>query len=92
MNFITNLNFNKVYGKYNIITSNFYISENLNTSNTLNYNSLIESSNNVRALKNHNLLINYDYKTGHYLGSWDQLFPFLFNSFIEVSRGIRKAP
>jgi hypothetical protein len=36
------------------------------------------------------LLINYDYKTGHYIGNWDTQYPFLINSFIEVARGIRK--
>lgn len=92
INFISNFSFNTIFQKHNSFLSNFYISENIGSSHTENYNSLIESSGNVRALKNHNLLINYDYKTGHYLGSWDQLFPFLFSSFIEVSRGIRKAP
>jgi heme/copper-type cytochrome/quinol oxidase subunit 1 len=37
-------------------------------------------------------LISYDYKTGHYLSIWDQLYPSLTLSFIEVARGIRKAP
>jgi hypothetical protein len=37
-------------------------------------------------------MVNYDYKCGHYLGIWDQLYPSLMLSFIEVSRGIRKAP
>ena len=37
-------------------------------------------------------LISYDYKTGNYLSIWDQLYPSLTLSFIEVARGIRKAP
>ena len=37
-------------------------------------------------------LISYDYKTGNYLSIWDQLYPSLSLSFIEVARGIRKAP
>jgi hypothetical protein len=37
-------------------------------------------------------LINYDYKTGHYLSIWEQLYPSLSLSFIEVTRGVRKAP
>jgi hypothetical protein len=37
-------------------------------------------------------LISYDYKSGNYLTIWDQLYPALTLSFIEVARGIRKAP
>jgi heme/copper-type cytochrome/quinol oxidase subunit 1 len=37
-------------------------------------------------------LISYDYKSGNYLSIWDQLYPALSLSFIEVARGIRKAP
>jgi hypothetical protein len=37
-------------------------------------------------------LISYDYKSGNYLSIWDQLYPSLTLSFIEVARGIRKAP
>jgi hypothetical protein len=37
-------------------------------------------------------LISYDYKSGNYLSIWDQLYPMLTLSFIEVARGIRKAP
>jgi heme/copper-type cytochrome/quinol oxidase subunit 1 len=37
-------------------------------------------------------LISYDYKSGNYLSIWDQLYPALTLSFIEVARGIRKAP
>jgi hypothetical protein len=51
-----------------------------------------EQSNSFRFIKFYNPLINYDYKCGHYLTIWDQLYPTLINSFIEVSRGIRKAP
>lgn len=53
---------------------------------------LVESSEEIRALRYFNPLINYDYKCGHYLGIWDQLYPSLINSFIEVTRGVRKAP
>jgi len=51
-----------------------------------------ENSNPYRFLKFNNPLINYDYKCGHYLTIWDQLYPQLATSLIEVSRGIRKAP
>jgi hypothetical protein len=51
-----------------------------------------ESAHTYRFTKFHNPLINYDYKCGHYLTIWDQLYPQLAVSLIEVSRGIRKAP
>jgi len=37
-----------------------------------------------------NISPSYDYKTGHYLGIWEKLYPQLVTSFIEVARGIRK--
>jgi len=51
-----------------------------------------ENTNSVRYNKYNNALVGYDYKSGHYLGIWDQLYPSLTTSFIEVSRSIRKAP
>lgn len=51
-----------------------------------------EDTNSVRHNKYNNALVGYDYKSGHYLGIWDQLYPSLTTSFIEVSRSIRKAP
>ena len=51
-----------------------------------------EDTNSVRYNKYSNALVGYDYKSGHYLGIWDQLYPSLTTSFIEVSRSIRKAP
>jgi hypothetical protein len=51
-----------------------------------------ESADTYRFTKFHNPLINYDYKCGHYLTIWDQLYHQLATSLIEVSRGIRKAP
>jgi len=50
----------------------------------------LENSNSQRVTRFSNLLVNYDYKTGHYLGVWDKLYPQLMLSFIEVARGIRK--
>jgi len=45
-----------------------------------------------RFLRFSNPLISYDYKCGNYLGIWEQLYPSLVLSYIEVARGIRKAP
>jgi heme/copper-type cytochrome/quinol oxidase subunit 1 len=60
---------------------------------TLNSSSAFaETSDSVRHNKYSNALVGYDYKSGHYLGIWDQLYPSLTTSFIEVSRSIRKAP
>ena len=50
----------------------------------------LENASSQRVTRFSNLLVNYDYKTGHYLGTWDKLYPQLMLSFIEVSRGIRK--
>lgn len=49
-----------------------------------------ESSQKQRFTRFNNPLINYDYKTGNYIGSWESQYPYLINSFIEVARGIRK--
>jgi hypothetical protein len=53
-------------------------------------NNLTESSSRGRFLRFYNPLINYDYKTGNYIGNWESQYPYLINSFIEVARGIRK--
>ena len=50
----------------------------------------LENSSSQRVTRFSNLLVNYDYKTGHYLGTWDKLYPQLMLSFIEVTRGIKK--
>lgn len=52
--------------------------------------SFLEKSNAQRFNRYNNSVISYDYKTGHYLGLWEQLYPQLINSFIEVARGIKK--
>jgi heme/copper-type cytochrome/quinol oxidase subunit 1 len=44
-----------------------------------------------RFLRFSNPLISYDYKCGNYLGIWEQLYPSLILSYIEVARGIRKS-
>jgi hypothetical protein len=53
-------------------------------------NAFLESSDSTRYNRFFNILVNYDYKTGHYIGNWEQQYPFLYTSFIEVARGIRK--
>lgn len=37
-----------------------------------------------------NSLINYDYKTGNYVGYWEGKYPHLVNTFIEIARGVKK--
>jgi heme/copper-type cytochrome/quinol oxidase subunit 1 len=54
--------------------------------------SVSEISTSLRFTRFNNPLISYDYKCGNYLGIWDQLYPSLMTSFVEVARGIRKAP
>ena len=65
---------------------------NINNSpvNTLDMYS--DSTSNGRFIRFSNPLISYDYKCGNYLGIWEQLYPSLMLSYIEVARGIRKAP
>jgi heme/copper-type cytochrome/quinol oxidase subunit 1 len=83
-----------LYSVYNRATVNSFASETLNrvSSATTTKGNLSESSESFRNQRFLNALISYDYKTGHYLGIWDQLYPSLMTSFIEVARGIRKSP
>lgn len=83
-----------LYSTYNTGIINSFSSEtvsSINPSNAL-MGALSESSDSFRNQRFLNALVSYDYKTGHYLGIWDQLYPSLMTSFIEVARGIRKAP
>ena len=75
-------------------TNVHFSSENLTNNSTqdLSLNSMSENSSGYRFNRFSNALISYDYKCGHYLGIWDQLYPSLMTSYIEVARGIRKAP
>jgi heme/copper-type cytochrome/quinol oxidase subunit 1 len=75
-----------------VASSTNYNSNQFSTTDTTNINYMSEESNSGRFLRFSNSMINYDYKCGNYLGIWDQLYPSLMLSFIEVSRGIRKAP
>jgi hypothetical protein len=54
--------------------------------------SLSENSSSWRFNRYSYPLISYDYKSGNYYSIWDQLYPALSVSFIEIARGIRKAP
>jgi hypothetical protein len=74
----------------NFLDTTFFIVEDTHYKNTLIKKNLIESSLNTRYNRFFNLLVNYDYKTGHYMGNWEQQYPYLYTSFIEVARGIRK--
>ena len=76
----------------NINTNVKYNSDSLSNDTSLFNFITTEMSNNVRYTRFNNPLISYDYKCGHYLGIWDQLYPSLMLSFIEVARGIRKSP
>ena len=71
-----------------------FSSENMTNSSVENTftSSMSELSTGLRFTRFNNPLISYDYKCGNYLGIWDQLYPSLMTSFIEVARGIRKAP
>ena len=73
---------------------NNYLSANLNSvkPQTTYINNFSDISSSWRFNRFSYPLISYDYKSGNYLTIWDQLYPFLSLSFIEVARGIRKAP
>jgi hypothetical protein len=89
LNIFSNFKY-KVFNESRINDYNvFYKSENLETTTPINISSL-ELSNSSRFNRFSNPIISYDYKCGHYLGIWDQLYPSLTNSIIEVARGIRK--
>jgi hypothetical protein len=75
-------------------TSVTFTTENISTPNLVSSSNTLfsETSNNIRFSRFTNPLISYDYKCGHYLGIWESLYPSLMTSYIEVARGIRKAP
>ena len=83
-----------LYSSYGISLNTPFSSETLSSLHSASVlkGSLSESSESFRNQRFLNALISYDYKTGHYLGIWDQLYPSLMTSFIEVARGIRKSP
>jgi hypothetical protein len=94
-------NFSSLMFFYNLVTSNstytnynsnkkLFVVQDFSNDTTNTKNNFLESSQNIRYNRFFNVLINYDYKTGHYIGNWEQQYPFLYTSFIEVARGIRK--
>ncbi len=89
-NYISSFNLN--YLNYNSTSEKIsYILDSNSASVTNNVDQqFLENTQNQRFTRFNNLLINYDYKTGHYIGNWDNQYPYLMNSFIEVARGIRK--
>lgn len=74
--------------------NNNYLSQSLLHSNLTSdsYSKFSDNSSHWRFNRFSYPLISYDYKSGNYLSIWDQLYPALSLSFIEVARGIRKAP
>ena len=87
---------------FNIDTTSFYTESTFNkstNSNVLNVNHRLsteavntysEGTSSQRINRFNTVFVNYDYKTGHYLGNWDSYYPFLMNSFVEVAKGIKK--
>jgi len=91
---LTDNTWNRSYNT-NLYAQNYLFSTGAVNGKTFGSSSLTmfsEDTNSVRYNKYNNALVGYDYKSGHYLGLWDQLYPSLTTSFIEVSRSIRKAP
>ena len=93
-NFLNVLNFSNPIllstGEINNLTLNTNIA-NLGTKSTLNTQNIFsESSSDQRYTRFNTVFVNYDYKTGHYIGNWDTFYPYLMNSFSEVAKGIRK--
>ena len=72
-------------------STTFYASKQQASSVESKY-AFLESENLFRFSRFTNPIISYDYKCGNYIGIWDKLYPSLMTSFIEVARGIRKAP
>jgi hypothetical protein len=68
-----------------------YSSMNFYSMSSIKY-SFLEQESLSRFSRFSNPIISYDYKCGNYIGIWDKLYPSLMTSFIEVARGIRKAP
>ena len=72
-------------------SSTVFSSDELYVSSSGNLFSFTEASSTPRFNRFSSVLVNYDYKTGHYIGTWDSLYPQLILSFIEVARGMRKS-
>lgn len=81
---------NPTYSEINTL-STVFSSDELHVSSSGNLFSFTETSATPRFNRFSSVLVNYDYKTGHYIGTWDSLYPQLILSFIEVARGMRKS-
>ena len=93
--FFINFNYNnfvkiKTVEQEKIENNNSFLLTNNNLFSKGNKFNFTENTENQRFNRFNNILINYDYKTGHYIGNWDAQYPYLINSFIEMARGIRK--
>jgi hypothetical protein len=97
------VNFNFFYGKFNVLDVFTPTKDSMSANEGLykfskdvmndaysGVSTLSESTQTQRFTRFSNPLINYDYKTGNYIGNWESQYPYLINSFIEVARGIRK--
>jgi hypothetical protein len=93
LSFISSSNYKlNAWSESSIEKGSLYNTTDKNFNQDLTYLSLFsETSNSQRFVRYSNTLINYDYKTGNYVGIWDKLYPYLINSFIEVTRGIKKS-
>jgi len=94
-NFNWNLSFNSPTQQPNTSTTTDNVlgfdSNNISTLSHSNPFSVSEYSNSLRFTRYNNPLINYSYKSGHYIGIWDKLYPSLMTSFIEVAKNVIKA-
>ena len=99
--FFTNFNFLTVFTKkfnlFNVTQQPIKSQESLKGTTstsfrvtTHSFNTFSESSDNLRYTRFGTAFINYDYKTGHYIGNWDKFYPYLLASFAEVAKGVRK--
>ena len=81
------------YSKLFVSQNKFFFKSELLTQdiNNTKFN-FSETTNYQRFIRFNNPLISYDYKCGNYLGIWEHLYPSLIVSYLEVARGIRKAP
>lgn len=65
-------------------------SNTINVINTLDTMGDMEFTHSVRFMKYNNPLVNYTYKCGNYiyLRQWDDLYPSLITSLVEVQKGV----
>jgi len=97
VSFNMNINFNlPSYSLYTTLSNNStsvkFQTSSITPNSSTDEDKFSDSTTYGRFLRFSNPLISYDYKCGNYLGIWEQLYPSLILSYIEVARGIRKAP